>query len=77
MHIKMAHHLLFRESYLLFVSDFKCKTINIDFIIELSESIVFDAIMIVVHSISKKIHFILTHNTITVEGTARLLLYYI
>ena len=77
MHMKIAHHLLFMEFHLLFVSDFKCKTINIDFIIELSKFIVFDTIMIVVDSISKKMHFILTYNTITIEGTARLLLYYI
>ena len=77
MYMKIAHHLLFMEFHLLFVSDFKCKTINIDFIIELSKFIVFDTIMIVVDSISKKMHFILTYNTITIEGTARLLLYYI
>jgi len=73
----MAHHLLFRKWHPLLISDFECKTINIDFMIEFPKSIVFNAIIIVVDFISKKIHFILTHNNVTVKGTARLLLCYI
>ena len=34
-----------------------------------------DAVMTVVDSVLKRVHFILTHMTVTVEGAARLFLY--
>ena len=33
--------------------------------------------MIVVDSISKRVHFVPTHTTVTAEGAARLFLYYV
>jgi hypothetical protein len=49
-------------------------TISVDFIVELPESHGYDAIMCVVDSLTKRAHFIPTHTTINVEGTALLFL---
>jgi hypothetical protein len=46
--------------------------INVDFIVELLESHGYDAIMCVVDSLTKCVHFIPTHTTINAEGTALL-----
>jgi hypothetical protein len=47
-------------------------TISVDFIVELPESHRYDAIMCIINSLTKHAHFILTHTTINVEGTALL-----
>ena len=46
--------------------------ISVDFIVELPESAGYDAVMVVVDSLSKRAHFLPTHTTVTAEGTARL-----
>ena len=51
--------------------------LSVDFVVKLLESSRYDAIMTVVDSVSKRIHFVLMHITVTVEGAARLFLYYI
>jgi hypothetical protein len=51
-----------------------CHTISVNFIVELLESHGYDAIMCVVDSLTKHVHFIPTHTTINVEGTALLYL---
>jgi hypothetical protein len=48
--------------------------ISMDFIVELPESHGYDAIMCVVDSLTKRMHFIPTHTTINAEGTALLFL---
>jgi transposase InsO family protein len=48
--------------------------ISVNFIVELSESHGYDAIMNVVDSVSKRVHCLPTHTTISAEGAA--LLYY-
>jgi hypothetical protein len=48
--------------------------ISIDFIVELSESHGYDAIMNVIDSVTKRAHFIPMHTTITAGGAARLYL---
>ena len=46
-----------------------------DFVVELPLSFSYDAVMIVVDSVSKQAYFILTHTTVTAEGAARLFLH--
>jgi len=45
--------------------------------VELLESSGHDTIMTVMDSVSKRVHFVLTHTTVTAEGAAQLFLYYI
>jgi len=51
-------------------------TINVDFVIKLLELLEYDAVITVVDLISKRVHFIPTHTTITAESTTRLFLHY-
>jgi len=46
-------------------------------VVELPESSGHDAVMTVVDAVSKRVHFILTHTTVTAEGAARLFLHYV
>jgi len=46
-------------------------------VVELPEFFGHDAVMMVVDAVSKRVHFILMHMTVTAEGAARLFLYYI
>jgi transposase InsO family protein len=48
--------------------------ISIDFIVKLPESHGYDAIMNVINSVTKRVHFIPTHTTINAEGAALLFL---
>ena len=45
--------------------------------VELLESSGHDAVMTVVDSISKRVHFVLTHTTVTAKGAARLFLHHV
>ena len=45
--------------------------LSIDFVVELPSSSGHDAVMTVVDSVSKRVYFIPTHTTVTVEGAAR------
>jgi len=49
----------------------------VDFVVELPESSGHDAIMTVVDSVSKRVHFVPTHTTVTAEGAARLFLHHV
>jgi len=51
--------------------------LSVNFVVELPEFSRHDAIMTVIDSISKRVHFVLTHTTVTAEGAARLFLHYI
>jgi len=51
--------------------------LSVNFVVELPESSGHDAVMTVVNSISKRVHFVPTHTTITAEGAARLFLHYV
>jgi len=44
--------------------------LSVDFIVELPLFSRHDAVMTVVDSVSKQVHFIPTHTTVTVEGAA-------
>jgi len=52
-------------------------TLSIDFVVELPEPSRHNAIMIVMDSVSKRVHFILMHTIVTAEEAARLFLYYV
>jgi len=46
-------------------------------VVELPESSGHDAVMTVMDSVSKRVHFVPTHTMVTVEGAARLFLYHV
>jgi len=52
-------------------------TLSVDFVVELLESSRHDAVMTVMDAVSKRVHFIPMHMTVTAEGAARLFLHYI
>jgi len=58
------------ELQLLSVPDVWWDTLSVDFVVELLESSGHDAV-------TKRVHFIPTHTTVTVEGAARLFLHYV
>jgi len=45
--------------------------------VELLESSGHDAVMTIMDSVSKRVHFVPTHTTVIVEGAARLFLYHV
>jgi len=51
--------------------------LSIDFVVEHPESSGHDAVMTVVDSVSKRVHFVLTHTMVTVEEAARLFLHHV
>jgi len=51
-------------------------TLSVDFVVKLLESSGHDAIMTVVDSVSKRVHFVPMHTMVIAEGAARLFLYY-
>jgi len=52
------------------VPDARWDTLSVDFVVELPESSGHDAVMTVVDAVSKRVHFIPTHTTVTVEEAA-------
>ena len=57
------------------ILDTRWDMLSVNFVVELLESSRHDAIITVIDSVSKRVHFVLTHTTVTVEGAARLFLY--
>jgi transposase InsO family protein len=51
--------------------------VSVDFVVELPDAHGFDAVMSVVDTLSKRVHFIPTHTTVTAEGAARLFLHHV
>jgi len=51
--------------------------LSVDFVVKLPESSRHDAVMTVMDSVSKRVHFIPTHTTVTAEGAARLFLHHV
>jgi len=62
------------ELHPLWIPDSQWDMLSVDFIVELPSSR-HDAVMTVVDSVSKRVHFILMHTTMTAEGAARLFLH--
>jgi len=65
------------ELQLLSVPDAQWDTLSVDFVVELLESSRHNAVMMVVNAVSKRVHFIPTHTTVTAEGAAWLFLHYV
>ena len=63
------------ELHPLWILDSRWDTLSVDFIVELPLSSGHDAVIIVVDSMLKRAHFILTHTTVTAKGAARLFLH--
>jgi len=59
------------------VPDAQWDTLSVNFMVELLESSGHDAVMTVIDSVSKRVHFVLMHTTVTVEGAARLFLHHV
>jgi len=59
------------------ILDARWDTLSVNFVVELPESSRYDAVMTVVDSVSKRVHFVLTHTMVTAEGAARLFLHHI
>jgi len=59
------------------VPDEQWDTLSVDFVVELPESSGHNAIMTVIDSVSKRVHFVPTHTTVTAEGAARLFFHYV
>jgi len=57
------------------IPDSRWDMLSVDFVVELPSSSGHDAVMTVVDSVSKQVHFIPTHTTVTAEGAARLFLH--
>jgi len=62
------------ELHPLWIPDSQWDMLSVDFVVELPSSR-HDAVMTVVDSVSKRVHFILMHTTMTAEGAARLFLH--
>ena len=62
---------------LLSVPDEQWDTLSINFVIELLDSFGHDAVMTVMDSVSKRVHFVPMYTTVTVEGAVRLFLHYV
>jgi len=59
------------------IPDAQWDTLSVDFVVEYPESSRYDAVMTVVDSVSKRVHFVLMHTTVTAEGAARLFLHHV
>ena len=75
LYTKLIHWLPLGKLYLLLLLNVRWKTISIDFIVELPNSIGFDIVITVIYSVSKRTHFISIHITVTVKGSVRLFLH--
>jgi len=51
--------------------------LSVDFVVKLPEFSGHDAVMTVMDAVSKRVHFIPMHTTVTAEGAAWLFLYYV
>jgi len=51
--------------------------LSVDFVVELPEFSGHDAVMTIMDSVSKRVHFVLTHMMVTAEGAARLFLHHV
>ena len=71
---KAQKHRPFGELHPLPIPENRWDVISVDFITELPDAHGFDAMMVVVDSVSKHSHFIPTHTTVTALGSVQLYL---
>jgi len=74
---KRWRHFPVGELQLLSILDARWDILSVDFVVELLEFSGHDAVMTVVDSVSKRVHFVPTHTTVTAEGAARLFLHHV
>ena len=74
---KAHRHPLVREFHPLPILDNPWDTVSVDFIVELLDSEGYNAVMVVVDSVTKRAHFIPTFTTVTAAGTARLFIQHV
>jgi len=74
---KLWRHSPVGELQPLSVLDARWDTLSVNFVVELPESSGHDAVMTVIDSVSKRVHFVLMHTTVTAKGAARLFLYHV
>ena len=67
--MKAQKHKPFGELHPLPIPEARWDVVSVDFIVELPDSHGFDAVMVVVDSVSKRSHFIPTHTTVTALGS--------
>jgi len=72
---KLTRQALVGELHPLRIPDSRWDTLSVDFVVELPFSSRHDAVMTVVDSVSKQVHFIPIHTMVTAEGAARLFLH--
>jgi len=72
---KLIRQALVGELHPLQIPDSRWDTLSVNFIVELPLSSKHDAVMTVVDSVSKWVHFIPMHTTVIVEGAAQLFLH--
>ena len=65
------------ELQLLSIPDAWWDMLSVDFVVKLPESSRHDAVMTVIDSVSKRVHFVPMHTTVTAKGVARLFLHYV
>ena len=69
---KLTRQALVGELHPLRIPDSWWDTLSVNFVVELPFSSRHDAVMTVVDSVSKQVHFIPMHTMVTAEGAARL-----
>jgi len=74
---KLWRHSPVGELQPLFVPDAQWDTLSVDFMVELLESSGHDTVMTIVDSVSKRVHFVPMHTTVTAEGAARLFFHHV
>jgi len=72
---KLTKQALVGELHPLQILDSQWDTLSVDCVVELPSSSGHDAVITVVDLVSKRVHFIPTHTTVTAEGVARLFLH--
>jgi len=59
------------------VPDAQWDMLSVDFVVKLPKFSGYDTVMTIVDSISKRVHFVLTHTMVIAEGAARLFLHHV